>query len=76
MPKPQIEYRIVCKHFGTRGHSGHEVTKRGKGAGAKARKALKDQNDHAARSPIGHWYRGEAPYKLQTREVTPWKDNK
>jgi len=73
--KPTIEHRVVCARFGTAGHSQHYSTKTGTGARAKAIKSVKEANDHARRSPQGHWYKGEAPYRRQQREVSAWEDS-
>lgn len=63
------EYRVVCAHFGEAGHSQHKWPKANQ---AKALQSVIDQDHHAEMHP-GLWYAGEAPYQVQSREVSAWK---
>ncbi|KKM70960.1 hypothetical protein LCGC14_1435540 [marine sediment metagenome] len=71
------EHRVVCDRFGTRGHgnrhANHVWPKRDK---KKAVQAVIDANHHAE-TVVGpdHFYRQEAPYRRQEREVTAWEDS-
>ena len=64
--KPKTEYRVICGNFGSRGHSSHAWPKANK---AKAKQAVIDLDHHAEIHPTSY-YAGEAPYEIQTREVT------
>ena len=70
------EYRVVCSRFGTRGHSEHKWIKTGKDAEKRAVQAVIDANHHAE-TVVGpdHFYRQEAPWRVQTRTVTEWEDS-
>lgn len=77
MTKPKNEYRVVCAHFGTGSrHSAHKWEKRSKDAKHKAKQAVIDLNHHAdVTRPEDSFYRNEAPYRVQIREVTAWTDD-
>ena len=68
--KPKLEWRMVCRLFGTQGHNAHHKTKATK---AKARQAVIDQNHHAQMHPDS-FYAKEADWRLQSRTVTEWED--
>ncbi|KKN26547.1 hypothetical protein LCGC14_0873740 [marine sediment metagenome] len=70
------EFRVVCSRFGTRDHSGHVSVKTGNDAEKRAVQAVIDANHHAE-TVVGsdHFYRQEAPYRIQTREVSEWEDS-
>lgn len=63
-----LEYRIVCAHFGSADHGSHAWPKRDL---EKARQSKIDL-DHHASIQSSSWYRREAPYDVQTREVEEW----
>lgn len=67
--KPKIEYRVVCAHFGTRHHSTHKFPK---GDGKKATQSVIDLNHHSEMASDDIYYKHEAPYRVQTREVSAW----
>jgi len=80
--KPTVQYRLVCaKHGVDRGHSTHAYPK---STLAKATQAVIDA-DHqsemlSARSTsdaqrAGDYYGGEAPWRVQRREVSVWEDS-
>jgi len=77
--KPTVQYRLVCaKHGVDRGHSSHAYPK---SSLAKATQAVIDA-DHqsamlSARSAqrAGDYYGGEAPWRVQQREVSVWEDS-
>jgi len=78
--KPKSEWRVVCANFGQKGHAQHFWEKKDK---AKAEQSKVDSDHHAemlkaraAGQEDGrvHWYVGEAPYVVQTREVSKWGD--
>ncbi len=75
MTKPKIEYRVVCAKFGTQGHSDHVTVKKGKDAKRKAIQSVIDANHHADMVSEGHFYKGEAPWRIQEREVGAWEDS-
>lgn len=66
--KPKLEWRLVCAHYGTSGHSAHVWPKRDE---AKARQSKLDADHHAEMHPKT-WYGREAPYQVQSRKVEPW----
>lgn len=66
--KPKLEWRLVCAQHGTSGHSSHTWAKRDE---AKARQSKRDADHHAEMNPTT-WYAREAPYEVQSREVSPW----
>ncbi len=70
--KPKTEYRVVCAKFGTRGHSQHVHIKASK---AKAVQSVIDANHHADVVSEGHFYKGEAPWRTQERDVSAWRDS-
>ena len=75
MSKQEIEFRVVCAHFGdTTRHSAHKWEKRGKKGKHNAKQSVIDLNHTAEMRPDTNFYQGEAPYRVQTREVTPWQD--
>ncbi len=71
----EYEYRVVCAHLGeaTR-HSSHKWDKRGKDRKKKAAQSVTDLNHHREMQS-SHFYRNEAPYRVQVREVGAWRDN-
>ncbi len=82
MTKPKVEHRIVCaKHGNDRGHSTHAYPK---SSLEKASQAVIDA-DHqsemlSARSTTGarragDYYGGEAPWRVQERQVGAWEDS-
>ena len=69
-----IEYRVVCANYPGREHSRHITTKRDL---ERAEQAVRDNDHHSEmmqRRRGRHWYAGEAPFRVQTREVTEWED--
>ena len=71
MPKkPKIEYRITCANFGDRHHRTHQWIKNTK---VKAQQSVTDLNHHAEMAPATHYYKREAPYVIERREVTAWE---
>lgn len=64
-----LEWRVVCARFGQRGHSTHAWKKPTEG---KAVQSVIDLDHHAQMHP-GSFYASEAPYQVQSREVTEWK---
>ena len=68
------EFRVVCAHFGTRHHLAHKWDKKGKDRKHKAAQSVIDLNHSADIRPNTNFYQGEAPYRVQTREVTAWED--
>ncbi len=71
MTKTKTEFRVVCAKFGTQGHSDHVTVKHDK---AKAVQSVIDANHHAEVVSEGHFYKGEAPWRIQEREVGAWED--
>lgn len=72
MPKSdQTEIRVVCALHGTRGHSGHDRTKK---TMAKAEQSVIDFAHHVEMNPDNAFYRKDYPYRIQTRRVTAWVD--
>jgi len=77
--KPTVQYRIVCaKHGNDLGHMTHAYPKTSR---EKANQAVIDA-DHqsemlSARSAqrAGDYYGGEAPWRVQRREVSVWEDS-
>ena len=69
MSKPKLEHRMVCAKHGERGHSTHAYPKRD------LAKATQDKlnADHKAEMDKTDFYRGEAPWVIQTREVGKWE---
>ena len=63
------EIRVVCANYGTAGHSNHVWAKRDM---AKARQSVIDAQHRADVGNPTAYYRAEAPYQIQTREVGPW----
>ncbi len=76
MTKPEYEFRVVCAHYGTSNrHSTHKWNKHGKDREHKANQSVIELNHHAEITRPGEsFYRNEAPYKVQTREVGAWTD--
>ncbi len=68
--KPKLEHRIVCAKHGERGHSSHAYPKRDL---AKAQQDVIDAN-HRAEVGKTDFYRGEAPWTVERREVSPWEN--
>lgn len=68
------EHRIVCANHGVKGagnrHTNHVWPKRDKN---KAVQSVIDANHHAETLP-NSFYSGEAPYRMQERQVTTWED--
>lgn len=71
MSKPKFEFRVVCAHFGT--HTRHSSHKWNKQNVKKAEQSVIDLNHHREMQDSS-FYRNEAPYRIQTREVTAWVD--
>ena len=69
--KPKTEYRVVCQHFGTRGHTTHSWIK---GNRKKAEQSVIDLNHHVEIHPR-IYYSDEAPYVIQEREVQQWENS-
>jgi hypothetical protein len=71
----KTEHRIVCRLFGKKGlgnfHTNHVWLKRDK---KKAIQSLIDLTHHADTVSQDHFYKREAPYRRQEREVTEWED--
>ena len=68
------EYRVVCAHFGKARHEQCKWTKHGKDAAHKAKQSVIDLNHKSDMRPDNNFYKDEAPYRVQTREVTAWTD--
>jgi hypothetical protein len=71
--KPKTEIRIVCANYGKKGQSSHSSHAWNKTTMAKAKQSLIDL-DHRAELHPNSYYANEAPYRIQVREVTAWKD--
>lgn len=72
MSKSKLEFRVVCNYFGTHvRHSSHKWNKMNK---KKASQSVIDLNHTADVRPHTSFYQGEAPYRVQVREVSGWKD--
>ena len=65
----ETEWRVVCAHQGTPGHTDHAWVK---GNEKKARQAVIDSNHRAEMKPKS-FYADEAPYQVESREVGPWE---
>jgi len=63
-----IEYRVVCANHGNRGHSTHAWRKPNL---KKATQAVIDLN-HAAEMNRTAFYANEAPYRVESRDVSKW----
>ncbi len=71
----ELEYRIVCAHFGTSSrHTSHKFDKKGKDRKRKAKQSVIEAN-HQAEMTTDGFYSNEAPYRVQTREVSAWADD-
>ena len=71
MTKPKTEIRVVCANYGAAGHASHTWPKRDLD---KARQSVIDAQHRAEVGNPTAYYRGEAPYRIQVREVGPWTD--
>jgi len=77
--KPTVQYRLVCaKHGKDKGHSSHAYPK---SSLAKTTQAVIDA-DHQSEmlsarlaQRAGDYYGGEAPWRVQRREVSVWEDS-
>ncbi len=70
MSKSNVEHRMVCAKHGQRGHSSHAYIKKNL---AKAQQDTIDAN-HRASQGSTFFYKEEAPYVIQRREVGAWED--
>ena len=69
------EYRVVCSRFGEGfRHREHKWEKKGKDRKQKTEKSVIELNRHAEMASEDHFYKDEAPYQMQTREVTDWSE--
>ena len=81
-PKPKLEFRLVCAQYGQRGHGTHAYSM--PTDKKKREQKIIDANHHsemlaadADRSARSHsYFAGEAPWKIQVREVGKWEDEK
>ena len=67
----RTEYRVVCARFTEPYHGQHHKARKDKRA---AVKSVIDQNAEAAALRSNYYDAGEAPWQMQTRQVTEWKD--
>ena len=67
----RAEYRIVCARFTEPFHGQHHKARKGK---RRAVQSVIDQNKEAAALKSNYYDAGEAPYRMQARQVTEWKD--
>jgi len=76
MTKPTYEWRVVCAHYGTGPrHEQCKWTKHGKDAKHKAKQSVIDLNHASDMRPDNNFYKDEAPYRVQSREVSGWVDD-
>ncbi len=72
----KTHWRLVCaKHGKDRGHSSHAYQK---SSLEKAKQGAIDADHHSetvGTRKAGDYYTGEAPWRVQTREVTEWEDS-
>ena len=66
------EYRVVCARFTEPYHGQHHKTKNDKRT---AIRSVINQNAEAAAMKSRHFDALEAPYRMQTRQVTEWEDS-
>ena len=66
-----LEMRVVCAHFGD--GTRHTTHKFPKGTMKKAQQSVIDLN-HQAEMRTEGFYSNEAPYRVETRQVTAWTD--
>ena len=69
----KTEYRVVCARFTKPYHGQHHKTKNDKRT---AVRSVINQNAEVAAMKSRHLDALEAPYRLQTRQVTKWKNTK
>ena len=68
----KTEYRVVCARFTEPYHGQHHKTRADKRT---AVMSVVNQNAEVAEMKSRHFDALEAPYRLQTRQVTEWKDS-
>ena len=66
------QYRVVCSRFTEPYHGQHHKTRKDK---RRAVQSVIDQNAEVAEMKSRHFNTLEAPYRLQTRQVTEWRDS-
>ena len=67
----RAEYRVVCSRFTEPFHGQHHKARKDKRA---AVQSVIDQNKEAAALKSSYYDAGEAPWRMQSRQVTEWKD--
>ena len=68
----KTEYRVVCARFTEPYHGQHHKTRKDK---RRAVQSVIDQNAEAAELMFSSYDADEAPWRVQSRQVTEWKDS-